>query len=269
MPEFIVPDWPVPAGVRALQSTRLGGVSTAPYADFNLGGHVGDAPEAVAENRALLRAALPADPFWLVQVHGFRVMDLDAMPAHGEADAALSRRPDCVCAVMTADCLPVLFCDQGATVVAAAHAGWRGLCAGVLEATLAAMRVPAGEILAWLGPAIGREAFEVGGEVRAAFVARDRAAASAFRERGNGKFLADLYALAQQRLNAAGVMAIHGGGFCTVSEARRFFSYRREGRTGRMASLIWLDGGSGTAIGKSEVSKNEQVPGPVEGPEKF
>ena len=239
---WIVPDWPVPAAVRALSTTRAGGVSLAPYASLNLGAHVGDDPARVAENRARLRRLLPAEPCWLNQVHGSAVVDAAAVAGLPDADAAFSRKPGAVCVVMTADCLPVLLCDRAGTVVAAAHAGWRGLHGGVVEATVAAMGVAPGELIAWLGPAIGPQAFEVGGEVRAAFVAADGRADAAFRPAAQaGKWLADLYLLARQRLAALGVSAVHGGDCCTVGEADRFFSYRRDGVTGRMASLIWLD----------------------------
>jgi len=239
---WIVPDWPAPAAVRALSTTRAGGVSLAPYASLNLGAHVGDDPARVAENRARLRRLLPAEPRWLNQVHGSAVVDAAAVAGLPDADAAFSRKPGAVCVVMTADCLPVLLCDRAGTVVAAAHAGWRGLHGGVVEATVAAMGVAPGELIAWLGPAIGPQAFEVGGEVRAAFVAADGRAEAAFRPAAQaGKWLADLYLLARQRLAALGVSAVHGGDCCTVGEADRFFSYRRDGVTGRMASLIWLD----------------------------
>lgn len=240
MADLLVPDWPVPANVRALQTTRRGGFSPAPWDSFNLGDHVGDDAGRVAANRAELRRDLPAEPCWLQQVHGVHAVDAAKTANLPTADASFSHRAGTVCAVMTADCLPVLFCDRAGTVVAAAHAGWRGLQAGVLEATLAAMAVPAGEILAWLGPAIGADAFEVGDEVRAAFVAHDPLAAAAFKPHAAGKWLADIYLLARQRLQAAGVASISGGDFCTVNAPESFFSYRRDGVTGRMASLIWL-----------------------------
>ena len=210
--------WPAPARVRTLVTTRDGGVSLAPYASLNLGQHVGDDPAAVAENRACT----------------------DAPDVPPDADAGFTRQPGVVCAVMTADCLPVLLTDRSGSVVAAAHAGWRGLCNGIIEATIARMAVPANDILAWLGPAIGPDAFEVGPEVRAAFMAHDPTAASAFAAIPDGKYLADIYLLARQRLNACGVTDVHGGDACTVTERERYFSYRRDGRTGRMASLIWL-----------------------------
>ena len=238
---WIVPAWPAPANVRALSTTRAGGVGVAPFDSLNLGTHVGDDPATVAANRARLRALLPAEPCWLNQVHGTAVVDLATYGGVPDADAAVSRKPGAVCVVMTADCLPVLLCDRAGTVVGAAHAGWRGLQGGVIEATTRAMGVPAGDLMAWLGPAIGPEAFEVGDEVRAAFVADDPAAAAAFRPAGPaGKWLADLYLLARQRLAALGVAGVYGGDACTFTEAARFFSYRRDGRTGRMASLVWL-----------------------------
>lgn len=238
--DLILPEWPAPANVRALQTTRRGGVSRGPFASLNLGDHVGDHPVAVAANRSILERELPAPPVWLKQVHGIAVADADHAAPGGEADAAVARQSGKVCVVMTADCLPVFLCDRAGTVVAAAHAGWRGLCAGVVEATIAAMQVPAAELLAWLGPAIGPQAFEVGGEVRAAFTAHDPAAAQAFVAHGEGKWLADIWQLARQRLAAAGVGAVFGGGRCTVSEADAFFSYRRDSKTGRMGSCIWL-----------------------------
>jgi polyphenol oxidase len=240
MDESIVPGWVAPVNVRALTTTRRRGRSRGPYADFNLGDHVGDDAAAVAANRARLRLHLPAEPVWLKQVHGTRCVVAENAAAGVEADASVSFRPGTVCAVLTADCLPVLLCDAGGTVVAAAHAGWRGLAAGIIESTVTAMGRPPGEILAWLGPAIGPAAFEVGDEVRAAFITHD-AAARAFVPHGAGKWLCDIYALARQRLAALGVHRVAGGDLCTVSDADRFYSYRRDGTTGRMASLIWLD----------------------------
>lgn len=240
MAEILRPDWPAPAGVQALQTLRGGGVSQAPWNALNLGLHVGDDPADVALNRARLRRQLPAEPRWLCQVHGILAVDAAIARENVEADASFSRRPGVVCAVMTADCLPVLFCDRAGTVVAAAHAGWRGLLAGVLEQTVAAMKVPGEGLLVWLGPAIGPTRFEVGDEVRQAFVAGDAAASVAFKPHAQGKWLADLELLARQRLNSLGVHAIFGGGMCTVDDRQRFYSYRRDGVTGRMASLIWL-----------------------------
>ncbi len=247
-PDWLIPDWPAPANVRAFMTTRAGGASLAPYASMNPAGHVGDAPEAVLENRRLLRAELPAEPWWLNQVHGHCVVErVDGLEPPC-ADASLAHRPGQVCAVLTADCLPVLFCDRAGTLVAAAHAGWRGLAGGVLEATVAAMNTPPGEILAWLGAAIGPDSFEVGDEVRLAFMEQHPLTAVAFRPAFPGtldeaprKWLADIYALARIRLAAVGIEAVYGGGLCTFKDARRFFSYRRDGVTGRMASLIWLE----------------------------
>lgn len=243
MGDLLIPDWPAPANVRALQTLRTGGCSPAPWNSFNLGDHVGDDPANVAANRAALCAHLPAEPLWLTQVHGNATVDAEKRPKSREADAAYSRQPGNVCVVMTADCLPVLFCDRAGTVVAAAHAGWRGLVGGVLEATIAGMAVPTGELLAWLGPAIGPLAFEVGDEVRAAFTADDPGAVACFLPKASGKWLADIYGLARRRLKRAGVAAIYGGDLCTVGDGERFFSYRRDGVTGRQASLIWLADG--------------------------
>ncbi len=238
---WIVPDWPAPARVRALSTTRAGGVSVAPYDSLNLGTHVGDDPANVAANRAQVRRIVRSEPAWLNQVHGTVVVDAASVAGVPDADASVSRTPGAVCVVMTADCLPVLLCDRAGSVVGAAHAGWRGLHGGVIEATVAAMQVAPADVIAWLGPAIGPTAFEVGDEVRAAFVAVDAIADAAFKPAGQpGKWLADIYLLARQRLAALGVTAVYGGDCCTVSESRRFFSYRRDGVTGRMASLVWL-----------------------------
>ncbi|WP_263223936.1 peptidoglycan editing factor PgeF [Pseudomonas alabamensis] len=237
---LLLPDWPAPASVRACVTTREGGVSRPPYDTFNLGDHVGDDPVAVAENRRRLSDAFAIQPAWLKQVHGVVVADADPGRVD-EADASWTERPGIACAVMTADCLPVLFCDRAGTRVAAAHAGWRGLAGGVLEATVDRLGVPADDLLVWLGPAIGPGAFEVGPEVRDAFVATHPEAADAFvpGERP-GKLMADLYRLARIRLAALGITAVYGGGFCTVTDPR-FFSYRRDPHGGRFASLIWLD----------------------------
>ncbi|TCW30770.1 peptidoglycan editing factor PgeF [Gulbenkiania mobilis] len=241
--EWLQADWPAPATVRTLITTRAGGVSQGPWAGLNLGDHVGDDPVHVSANRARLRSHLPAEPVWLQQVHGTQVLDLARYTGGTppEADASVAHAPGLVSVVMTADCLPVLLCDRAGTVVAAAHAGWRGLCNGVIEATVAAMQVALGEVLAWLGPAIGPDAFEVGAEVRAAFLERDASAASAFTPIGDDKYLADIYALARKRLGRLGVDAVYGGDFCTVIDRERFYSYRRDGTSGRMASLIWLE----------------------------
>lgn len=247
-PGLLRPDWALPAGVGALVTSRAGGASLPPYASFNLGSHVGDDPAAVEANRARLHAAIGAEPLWLDQVHGCAVAEADHAVGVPAADAAVARSARRACAVLTADCLPVLFCDDAGSVVAAAHAGWRGLASGVLEETVKAMNVDPGRILAWLGPAIGPDSFEVGPEVREAFVARHPMAGIAFRPAFPGtldetprKWLADIYMLARIRLAAIGVERVHGGGACTFKDSRRFFSYRRDGRTGRMASLIWFE----------------------------
>ena len=242
--------WPAPGGVRAFCTTRRGGVSTAPFDSLNLALHVGDSASAVNANRERLRSEVEADTavFWLAQVHGTQVVEAAPDAFAGEiaveADAAWSRNPSVACAVLTADCLPVLFCGAGGDVVAAAHAGWRGLAAGVLEATIAAMDIAPRDVLAWLGPAIGAASFEVGPEVRAAFLARagtGRAAIDRCFTSGAarpGHFFADLYALARARLALAGVRQVFGGNFCTYRQSELFFSYRRDGVTGRMASVI-------------------------------
>lgn len=240
----IIPDWPAPAAIRAACSTREGGVSVGAYAGLNLGKSSGDDGAAVDDNRRRLSADLdlPGPPEWIRQVHGTRVVAVPCLPAEPDADAGYTTMPGIVCAVQAADCLPVLFCDQDATVVAAAHAGWRGLCAGVLENTVAALPVAPAKLLAWLGPAIGPEAFEVGDEVRAAFVAVDPAAAACFRPGADaGKHYGDLFALARQRLARAGVTAVYGGGISTHADPERFYSFRRDGVCGRMAALIWID----------------------------
>ena len=235
-------DWPAPPGVRALSTFRVGGVSAGPYAALNLGDHVGDDPAAVAENRRLLRheAGLPSEPQWLAQVHGVHVADLDADAPRTAADAAVTRRFGAVCAILTADCLPVLLAADSGEVVAAAHAGWRGLAAGVIEATFQAMGVDPDRTLAWLGPAIGPGSFEVGGEVREAFVTQDTASREAFAANTRGRYMADLGALARRRLGILGITRIYGGaGECTYAAADRYFSHRRDGPCGRQATLIW------------------------------
>jgi len=240
---LITPDWPAPARVRALSTTRVGGVSCGAYASLNLGDHVGDNPSAVASNRhrVVSRCNLPAMPIWLRQVHGTAVADLRSSPPRPEADAAWTDRPSQICAVLTADCLPVLFCDIAGSVVAAAHAGWRGLAAGVLERAVRALPVSANQLMAWLGPAISQPAFEVSAEVRQAFVARDADSVGCFVDSdSDGKYRADLHALARRQLQTLGVSAVHGGEYCTHGDPQRFFSYRRDGQCGRMASLIWL-----------------------------
>ena len=268
--DCIVPDWPSPARVRALVTTRgldvqpvegrgvpvaggsgIGAVggSEAPFDRFNLATHVGDDPRSVAANRSHLRAHLPNEPLWLDQVHGTVVLDADAPIAKStqagatpQADAAVTRKPGTVLAIMTADCLPVLLCNRAGTVVGLAHAGWRGLASGVIESALRAMGAAAADVVAWLGPAIGPGAYEVGQDVVDEFGRADPGSAECFRAKGAGKYLADLYGLARRRLANAGVADVSGGHFCTYREADRFYSYRRDGRTGRMASLVWIEG---------------------------
>ena len=237
--EFIQPDWPAPRSVHALSTTRQSGVSIGPYASLNLGEHVGDDPQAVAANRKRVQRELGhAVPRWLKQVHGVRVAR-DGESTQEPADAAVTAEPGTACVIMTADCLPLIFCDRHGTRVAAAHAGWRGLAAGVLEATLQSMGTT--DVLAWMGPAIGPKAYEVGPEVREAFVRHSAEAVEAFLPgRAEGKWWCDLYMLARQRLEASGVKAVYGGGFCTFTDRERFFSFRRDGESGRMATLVWL-----------------------------
>jgi YfiH family protein len=242
-PRGFAPSWPAPPNVRAWVTERGGG---ARYGTLNLALHVSDDAAAVTANRRRLHTglALPAEPCWLEQVHGTRVVDLDREAA-GRADGAVTTHVGKVCAVLTADCLPVLFCDRAGTRVGVAHAGWRGLLDGVLQAAVTALRVQPAELIAWLGPAIGQAAYEVGPEVRDAFVARGPRAEQRFARNARGRWQADLYGLARDALAAAGVTPVHGGGFCTFTEAERFFSHRREAPCGRMATLIWLDAEAG------------------------
>jgi YfiH family protein len=238
--------WPAPEGVRVLSTLRGeagSGVSQAPYECFNLGDHVGDDPVAVAENRRRLKvgASLPDEPSWLLQVHGTAVADLDSPTPLRAADAAIARGAGKVCAILTADCLPIVFATDSGDRVAAAHAGWRGLAAGVIEATVRAMGVPPASLMAWLGPAIGPRHFEVGGEVRDALLAGDAAAGDAFEPNARGRFMADLGLLVSRRLGALGVTRIFGGGECTFAKGDRYFSHRRDGITGRQATLIWRE----------------------------
>lgn len=250
--EFVLPDWDAPAVVRALTTTRAGGASRGPYAGRNLALHVGDDPDTVRHNRRALTEALhlPAEPAWLEQVHGADVVRLRpppggrvaAAPARPRrADAAFTTDARCVCCVLTADCLPVLICDADGTRVAAAHAGWRGLVGGVIEATVAALS--AERLMAWLGPAVSQPCYEVGDEVRAASLRRFPEAADAFLRNDTGRWQADLYAIARAALARAGVERVYGGEYCTARDADRFFSHRREAPCGRMASLIWLQSG--------------------------
>ncbi|WP_438971456.1 peptidoglycan editing factor PgeF [Methylophaga sp.] len=241
---LIMPEWPAPNSVTALSTTRLGGFSLPPYDSFNLGTHVGDDPARIEKNRAFLinNAELPTEPVWLNQVHGTNVINVNEWHENIEADAIFSSKPNQVCSIMTADCLPVLFTDKQGKQIAAAHAGWRGLLNGVLENTVRQFKGARSDILVWLGPAIGPKQFEVGEEVFHAFITQSPDAESAFKKRDTTHYLADIYQLAKQRLSALGIVNISGGQHCTVTEEDRFFSYRRDGVTGRMASLIWFSG---------------------------
>ena len=241
--EWLVPEWPAPARVRAFVTTRAGGVSEGEYASMNLGANSGDEAGRVMRNRAIVRERVPGEPAYLAQVHGTDVADLDAVDEshRPRADAAVASRAGRVAVVLTADCMPLFLADRAGRRIAVAHAGWRGLAAGVVESTLAAMRTDAKEVVAWMGPTIGPRAFEVGVEVKDAFERADPAATAAFAPHVPGKYLADLYALARQRLARAGVREVHGGGFCTFHEPGRFFSYRRVAKSGRMGAFIWLE----------------------------
>lgn len=234
-------DWPVPENVYAVSTLRAGGISKAPYNSFNLAGHVGDNEFSVAENRNRLRSLLnlPVEPVWLEQIHSNKVVCLDEQLQNLLADASYTFNPGVICAVLTADCLPILLCNESGTKVAAIHAGWRGLLSGIIENTIKALQEP--HLLAWLGPAIGSESFVVGEEVRSAFCKKSGAFSSAFRVQENNKWLADIYQLSRISFAELGVENVYGGGFCTVTEKERFFSYRRDGGTGRMATLIWRD----------------------------
>ncbi len=240
---FLTPAWPVPSRVRALSTYRGGGCSRPPYDSFNLACHVGDDPSAVATNRRSLQqlAGLPAQPCWLHQVHGTALVDAGQAAEGVSADGAFTRVAGEVCAVLTADCLPLLLCERHGHSVAALHCGWRGLAAGIIEQALVTLAAAGDEFLAWLGPAIGPAAFVVGEEVRQAFVDHDPAATAAFTAGAAGRWHADLYALARQRLAAHGVQQVYGGERCTWHEQDEFFSYRRDGVTGRMATLIWME----------------------------
>jgi len=239
--EFIYPDWPAPENVRSISTSRLGGVSQGVFASNNLALHVGDDGENVRINRQRLKAlcSLPAEPTWLTQIHSNIVVNCDEVSC--EADASYTDQINQICVVMTADCLPILLCDKSGQQIAAVHAGWRGLLNNVIENSLARFHGSTNDIIAWLGPAIGKEVFEVGNEVYDAFVERHNAAADFFRARENNKYLADMVGLAKLRLKLVGVSGIYGGQYCTFSDEARFFSYRRDGVCGRMASLIWLD----------------------------
>jgi YfiH family protein len=244
--DWIVPDWPVANQVHGFVTTRTGGVSAGPYATLNLGSAGGDDAATVAENRRRVEAFLPSPPLWLQQVHGNTVAIVDretlgSSPVQAPvADAAVTREANIVLAVRIADCLPVLFAHRRGIAIGIAHAGWRGLARGVLENTLAAMNTDPADIVVWLGPAIGPDAFEVGQDVYDAFTAADAGAGGAFRIKAPGKWRADLYALARRRLASMGIRGVYGGGHCTYTEAARFFSYRRERDSGRMAALLWM-----------------------------
>ena len=243
MRDWIVPDWPAPRGVRAFVTTRAGGVSRGEFASMNLGLSSGDEPANVERNRAVVRAELPSNPVYLVQVHGTDVTDLDRVAA-GErprADAAVTAERGRAAAVLIADCMPLLLCDRAGRRVVAAHAGWRGMAAGVIENAVASLQAPPAEAIAWMGPTIGPDAFEVGPEVREAFLAVDPEAQGAFRAHAAGKYMADLYTLARRRLTRIGVTQVHGGGFCTFHEGERFFSYRRVKASGRMGAFVWME----------------------------
>lgn len=240
MNDWLIPDWPAPAGIKSCVTTRSGGASLAPFDSFNLGDHVDDDPQSVAANRLRLTSHLHIQPAWLKQVHGVVVAKADPTQVV-EADASWSATPGIACTIMTADCLPALFCDRAGTRVAAAHAGWRGLAAGVLEAAADSLNVAPADILVWLGPAIGQPSFEVGAEVREAFISTHPETDAAFISSKNpGRFMADIYALARLRLAARDITAVYGGGFDTFTDPR-FYSYRQSARTGRFASLIWID----------------------------
>jgi purine-nucleoside/S-methyl-5'-thioadenosine phosphorylase / adenosine deaminase len=248
---LLVPDWPAPPQVRAAVTLRGGGVSRPPFDTLNVATHTGDVPEAVAENRRRLRSALdlPAEPSWLVQEHRAQVLTLEASadPEPLRGDGAVTRSPVRVCAIQVADCMPVLFAARDGTAVGAAHAGWRGLAAGVLEATVRALGIDSSQLLAWLGPAIGPDHFEVGEDVHAALQGSDGEGRTAFAPNARGRWQCDLYAVGRARLRALGVREVYGGGWCTYAQPARFFSYRRDGRCGRMAALVWLTGTRGRA----------------------
>ena len=241
--QWLVPDWDAPARVRAFVTTRHGGVSEGEYASLNLGTNSGDNSRHVAENRRIVRQHLPAMPRWMKQVHGSDVVKVDELGANDVpiADAAVVCESGRVAAVLTADCMPLFLCDASGGKAAVAHAGWRGMAAGVIENAVGALGAAPADVIAWMGPTIGPTAFEVGPEVREAFLAGDSQADEAFATHAPGKYLADLYALARRRLARAGVTRVYGGGFCTYRETERFFSYRREKASGRMGAFIWME----------------------------
>jgi len=239
--DWLVPGWNAPPHVRAFVTTRAGGVSKGEYAAMNLGYSSGDDTGHVTRNRAIVRQELPSEPRWMKQVHGTHAAHIDRSDDVPTADAAVTSHAGRVAVVLTADCMPLFFSDEAGTRVAVAHAGWRGMAAGVIESTVQAMETDPARVMAWMGPAIGPDAFEVGREVRDAFIAVDPAAGDAFRAHTPGKYMADLYALARRRLARAGVKSVHGGGFCTYHEPERFFSYRRVKASGRMGAFIWIE----------------------------
>jgi len=241
MTNWISPDWPAADNIHALTTLRSGGVSAGDFTSFNLAAHVNDTDEHVLANRHLLKTALSLidEPKWLNQTHTTKIVRADQLQTLVEADASYTQEKQCVCVVLTADCLPILLCDTQGESIAAIHGGWRGLLNGILENSLA--KLPKSGLMAWLGPAIGPQCFEVGAEVRAAFLAKDTMFSVAFELQKNQKYLADIYLIARLILNKAGVTEVYGGQFCTVTDTERFFSYRRDGQTGRMATLIWKD----------------------------
>lgn len=241
--QFIYPDWPAPPNIKALSTTRIGGHSLAPYDEFNLGAHVGDDTDAVQKNRKQLIVSqqLPASPYWLNQTHSTHVINSTEWQQDIEADAMISTIHNHICTIMTADCLPILLCNTQGDIIAALHAGWRGLAAGILENTINKFGDEPKNLMVWLGPAIGPTQFEVGEDVYKVFTTHSPQAQNAFQQTDASHYLANIYCLAKQRLNALGVKQIFGGDFCTVTEQQRFFSYRRDGITGRMASMIWIE----------------------------
>lgn len=243
--DLVRPDWPAPGNIRAFSTTRRGGVSRGPWASLNLGPNCGDEPANVLENRRRIARLLPAEPLWMEQVHGARVLESgEDGTGHEQADARVESAPGRVVTIMSADCLPVLLCDEDGARIGAAHAGWRGIAAGVIEATVERMEASPGRLMAWLGPAISGAVYEVGDDVRDAFAAAEgharRSVDGSFTRHG-GRWLLDVAGAARRILEALGVQRVYGGGFCTYREPDRFFSHRRDGATGRMASVIWLE----------------------------
>ena len=239
MTHWITADWPAPANINAVTTLRTGGISQGEFSSLNPADHVNDKLQHVLENRQRIKTmlALPSDPVWLQQTHGIQAVCADRVTGIPEADASYTAQSSVVCTVLTADCLPILLCDLQGTSIAAIHGGWRGLLNGIIESTLCKM--PRGEFMAWLGPAIGAQSFEVGDDVRNAFIDKSEQFGAAFKNHANGKYLADIYQLARILLNNAGIRQIYGGQYCTVRESERFFSYRRDGQTGRMATMVW------------------------------